>query len=66
MVVDNFDIEGITVFEPKANAPLVVDADAILSSSLALQRFESVRPRHQQIVNARCCIQLLKPHCRAL
>ena len=37
MVVNNFDIEGITAFPGKANSPLLIDADAVLSLSFALQ-----------------------------
>jgi hypothetical protein len=35
MVVDDLDIVGVTISPDKAEPPLVVDADAILSSPTA-------------------------------
>jgi hypothetical protein len=34
VIVDDFNVESATYFKPKADPPLVIDADAVLSSSI--------------------------------
>jgi hypothetical protein len=48
MVVNNFDIEGITAFPGKANSPLLIDTDAVLSLPFALQFLKMVCRRDSQ------------------
>ena len=36
----------------KADAPLIIDADAVLAEAVALQRFEAISRRHPQIIQA--------------
>jgi hypothetical protein len=41
-VVDDLDLVGVTVVPAEADAPLVVDADAVLAVAITLERFEPV------------------------
>ena len=50
MVVHDFDIERMAAFKAKANSPLVIDADAVLTRSMALERFEPVVRRDSQVI----------------
>jgi hypothetical protein len=43
----------------KADAPFVIDADAVLSRSVASQRFQAVSRRRPQVVEFYCCLN----HC---
>jgi hypothetical protein len=49
MIVDDFDFVGIRFSPFKANAPLVVDANAVLALSVAMKRFQSIAWRLPQI-----------------
>jgi hypothetical protein len=42
VVVADFDIERVAIFEPKADAPLVIDRYRVLAGAVALQRMEAV------------------------
>jgi hypothetical protein len=42
---DDFGVVGVLYLPAEADAPLVVDADAVLTAAVALQRFESVAGR---------------------
>lgn len=65
MVINDFDIQRITVLPTEANAELVVDADAVLACTVALERFQSVAGRHAQKVECGGGVQLceLAPGC---
>ncbi len=42
-------------FRPaKADAPLIIDANAVLSEAIALQSFKAIAGRHPQIIQAAC------------
>ena len=43
MVVDDFDVVGVPAGPTETDTPLVIDADAVLSSAIASQLFEAVR-----------------------
>ncbi len=65
MVVHNLDIVGIPVSPHKTNAPLIVDANAVLPFSISLQRFQVIARRRSQIAEFRGDIQLTEfplPH----
>ena len=49
MVVDDLNVKGIVSFPPKANSPLIVDSNAVLSCALSLQSFQSVPRRRSKI-----------------
>jgi hypothetical protein len=65
MIVNDHDIECITVGETKANSPLVIDSDTPLSLTIALEWLQTVRRWKPQIVKARYRIELRKTHDRA-
>jgi hypothetical protein len=50
VVVDDFDFVSATVAPTEADAPLVVDANAVLPLAIALQCFEVIARRHTQIL----------------
>jgi hypothetical protein len=49
VVVDDLDVEGIGGAPDEADAPLIVDADAVLASTSALERLEPIAGRNAQI-----------------
>ena len=57
MVVGNLSIKGVPVFSAEADSPLVVDADAVLSGSVALQRFQPVSRWDPQILQLHGILQ---------
>jgi hypothetical protein len=61
VVIDDLDIEGITVLETETHAPLVVDADAPLAGAIALQGFEMIGKRLAQVLRTRGAIQVAQP-----
>jgi hypothetical protein len=50
MVINDLNIKGISIFPGEAYSPLVVNADAVLSGTVASQRLESVAGRYPQIL----------------
>jgi len=67
MIVGDFDLAGALPGPAKADAPLVVDADAVLSLSIAGLRLEAVGRRQPQVRQRRRCHHTLKSHaCPAL
>ena len=57
MIIDDFDIEGVSGFEMEAQAPLLVDADAPLSRAIALQQLKAIRRRDSQVLDGCGAIQ---------
>ena len=49
VVVDDLDVEGIGGAPDEADAPLIVDADAVLASTIALERLEPIAGRNAQV-----------------
>jgi hypothetical protein len=49
VVVSNLNIECVPVFPAKADTVLIVNADAILSGTIAFQCFQPVRWRRRQV-----------------
>ena len=60
MVIHDFNIEGISVLPAKADPPLVVNADAVLSFAVALECFEPVTGRDLELLKALCLMQVQK------
>jgi hypothetical protein len=52
VVIGDLDLEGVSPGPSKADSPLVVDPDAVLSLSVALQPLQSVPGRYLEIVDA--------------
>src|SRR5262249_28831460 len=63
VVVDDFDIsQTLTCLGPcETDAPLVVDADRMLSAPVSCERFEPVRRRRSQIVKITRLMQHVEP-----
>ena len=49
MIIDYLDIEGVAVTPHKTDSPVIVDANAVLIFSRALECFETVSRRRGQI-----------------
>ena len=52
MVVDEFDVASAAGAPGEADAPLVVDADAVLAGAGADQLLQAIARRHPQVVDA--------------
>jgi hypothetical protein len=48
MVFAKLDVKRIAVHPSKTDAPLIVDADAVLPGPASSQRFQSISGRHVQ------------------
>jgi hypothetical protein len=56
VIVANFNAFGIASVPYKADAPLVIDADAVLPDPVPDQRFEPVIGRNAKVIKALCSI----------
>ena len=50
MIVHDLDVVRIAVLPVEANAPLVVDVNAVLAGTVALELFEPIAGRHPKIL----------------
>jgi hypothetical protein len=50
MVIRNFHIVGITIDEPETDAPLVIDSNRILPSSISSQLVEPISWRNPEVI----------------
>ena len=48
MVIDEADVEGVSVFKAKDDAPAVIDANGIKTAQFPAERLEPIRRRHAQ------------------
>lgn len=48
VVVDDFNVISVSILKAKADAPLVVDPDAIRTTSITLQSFKPIPRRYVQ------------------
>ena len=48
MIINNFNVHRMTVLKNKAYSPLVIDADTVLASTVALERLQPIARRHPQ------------------
>jgi hypothetical protein len=67
MVINDLDVFGTCPCPAEADAPLVVDPDAVLALPIAAKHLESVSGRHTQVVEAGGNLelaQLAASHCR--
>jgi hypothetical protein len=49
VIVNDLDIVGIAASPDKANPSSIIDADAVLTFSVAFQRFQAIPWRNQQV-----------------
>jgi hypothetical protein len=67
VVVNDFDIISISFSPPETDAPLVIDADAVLTVSIPRQLFKSVRWWAPQIFDTMSIVQHTQfPQCGQL
>ena len=52
MVIDDFHIAGIAVPPHEADAIMIIDSDAVLTLSLAVQSLQPVSGRNIQIIQS--------------
>ena len=58
MIVDDFDIVGVSFGKPEAESPLIVDPDTVPTAALASQCFEPIPRWHPKESERRGSIQL--------
>lgn len=52
MVVDDFDVVCVSIQPAETDAPLVVDAYAVLSLPVTLERLQPITGRNEQVLQA--------------
>jgi hypothetical protein len=57
MVVDNFNLCGLTRFPAEADSPLVIHPDAVLATPVSGKFFQAVPRRDSEIFNGICTIK---------
>jgi hypothetical protein len=60
MVVNNLDLVGLARTPNKANAPLIVDADAVLPVSISFQTLNAVRGQSRKSSEIHCGIEYVQ------
>jgi hypothetical protein len=60
MIIGEFYIKGIAVHEPETNAPLIMNCNQKLTSSLPLQFVKPVARRHLQIFKPGCQVHIFE------
>lgn len=60
MVVDDLNVVRVAVRPPKADPPLIVDPDAVLSSTIAAQLLEPIAWRRPQILKLNRRVDMAK------
>jgi len=58
VIVHDFNVVGVPFPPSKAETPLVVDPNAVLSLSVAMQGFQAVSRRRHQVSQFRGAVQL--------
>lgn len=60
MVIHDFDDLSSATRPPKADSPLVIDADAVLALAVAPEGFQSIARRDPQVIEAASDLELPK------
>lgn len=60
MIVNDLDIERVSVFPLEADAPLLIDPDTVLALAIAFQRFQLIRRRNHEIAQIGGTVQILQ------
>jgi hypothetical protein len=58
MVINNFDIFRTSLAPAEAHPELLVDPDAMLTSTVTRQRLQHVTRRYCKIIQLTCCLKL--------
>jgi len=60
VIVGYLDVVRIAILEAKADPPLVVDADRVLTLSISTQGMESVAGGNSEIIKLRCMVNIFQ------
>jgi hypothetical protein len=60
VVVAGLDVIGVAVFEPKADPPLVVDRNGVLTVAITIERVQPIARRDPEILNPRRSVDLFQ------
>jgi len=60
VIVHDFDIKRVAVNPPKANPPLVVHADAVLTGTVTFQRLKAITGQRPKVIKPRRGCEKLK------
>lgn len=60
VVIDYFNLESIASFKPKTHAPLIANANAVLTRAVADKFLKPVAGRYAQKFQSKCSVDLLK------
>jgi hypothetical protein len=60
MIINDLDIERVSVLPLEADAPLLIDPDAVLTLAIAFQRFQLIRRRNHEIAQISGAVQILQ------
>jgi hypothetical protein len=66
MVIDDLDIERVSVLPVEADAPLLINAETVLAQAIAFQPFELIRQRNHEIAQIDGTVQILQLMARPL
>lgn len=66
MVVHNLDVRRIAVFPSEADAPLLIDPDAVLTFAVTLERFQLIRGWDREISKVDRAVEVLQLLARPL
>jgi hypothetical protein len=58
VIVDDLNVAGVPLAPDEAETPPIVDPDAVLSLSVAVQRFQTISRRRHQVSQFRRAVQL--------
>ena len=64
VVINYFDFPSVSIVPYKTNAPLVVDADAVLVTTVSRQGLQPVPRRHSQVIEVSGPVQHIQFHPR--
>ena len=56
MIIDDRNGVCISALPAKADAPLIIHANAVLPRAIALQLFQAIAGRYAKIVQTFCCV----------
>ena len=65
VVVGDLNTVRFAHLEPKADSPVIIDANTVLALTISLERLQSVRGRQSKIFQTRSGVELRKTHRRA-
>jgi hypothetical protein len=65
MVIDDLNVESVTLRKAKAHPPLLIDSDTPFAFPIALKSFQMIRRRGLEIFNLSRRIELRKSHRRS-